>query len=65
MRAMKIGKTEVIASSKINADILGEFSAAFQSANFEFAQRSYIGAEEDFKGEQDDPRRSKYHAKVD
>ena len=65
MRAMKIDKAEVIASSKINADILGEFSAAFHSANFEFAQRSYIGAEEDFKGDENDPRRSKHHAKVD
>jgi len=58
---MKIADAEVIASSKIKADILGEFTAALQSANFEFAQKSYIGAEEEFKGEEDDPRRSKHH----
>lgn len=37
LRAMKIAEAEVLASSKINADILGEFVASLHSANFEFS----------------------------
>ena len=58
---MKVAEAEIIASSKINADLLGEFTASLHSANFEFSMRSYIGAEEDFKGEDDDPRKFKHH----
>ena len=62
---MKISKAEIIASSKINADILGDFTAALHTANFEFSQRSYIDAADDFKGDEEDPRKSKHHAKID
>lgn len=65
LRGMKISKADVIASSKINADILGEFTASLHSANFEFSQRSYIGADEDFKGDEADPRKTKHHSKID
>ena len=58
---MKVAEAEIIASSKIKADLLGEFTASLHSANFEFSKRSYIGAEEDFKGEDDDPRKFKHH----
>lgn len=62
---MKVAEAEIIASSKINADILGEFTASLHSANFEFSQKSYLGAEEDFKGEDSDPRRTKHHVAID
>lgn len=62
---MKVSQAEIIASSKINADIIGEFTASLHTANFEFSQRSYIGAEEDFKGEEDDPRKLKHHSAID
>jgi len=62
---MKVSDAEIIASSKINADIIGEFIAALNTANFEYSKRSYIGAEEDFKGDEDDPRKTKHHKKVD
>ena len=65
LRAMKVSEAEIIASSKINADILGEFTASLHTANFEFSQKSYIGAEEDFKGAEDDPRRTKHHVAID
>ena len=62
---MKVSSAEIIASSKINSDILGEFTSSLHTANFEFTQKSYIGAEEDFKGDEDDPRRTKYHSSID
>ena len=62
---MKVSSAEIIASSKINSDILGEFTSSLHTANFEFIQKSYIGAEEDFKGDEDDPRRTKYHSSID
>ena len=62
---MKVSEAEIIASSKINSDILGEFTASLHTANFEFSQRSYIGAEEDFKGEEEDPRKLKHHSAID
>ena len=65
LRAMKVSEAEVIASSKIKADLLGEFTASLHSANFEWTKKSYIGAEEDFKGEDDDPRKLKHHAAID
>lgn len=62
---MKVSDAEIIASSRINSDLLGEFTASLHSANFEYSQRSYIGAEEEFKGEKDDPRRPKHHVAID
>ena len=62
---MKVANAEIIASSKINAEILGEFAASLHSANFEYSERSYIGAEEDFKGDEDDPRKFKHHSAID
>ena len=65
LRAMKVSEAEIIASSKINADILGEFTASLHSANFEYTLKSYIGAEEDFKGDENDPRKLKHHSAID
>ena len=62
---MKISRAEIIASGKINPDILGEFTASLHSANYEFSQKSHIGAEEDFKGDDEDPRKMKHHLAVD
>ena len=62
---MKVGSAEIIASSGIKAELLGEFVASLHSANFEFSRRSYIGAEEDFKGDPDDPRKDKHHKAID
>ena len=62
---MKVSRAEVLASSKISHEILGEFTAALHSANFEFSQRSYIGSEDDFKGEAEDPRRTKKGSTVE
>ena len=62
---MKVSSAEIIASSKINSDILGDFTASLHSANFEYSERSYIGAEEDFKGDEEDPRKTKHHSAID
>ena len=62
---MKISNAEIIASSKINADILGEFTASLHRANYEFSMKSYIGAEDDWKGDDEDPRKMKHHKAVD
>ena len=60
LRGMNVGSAEVIASSKINAALLGDFQAALHAGNFEYSLRSHIGAEEEFKGEDDDERKHRH-----
>ena len=65
MQAMKIAETEIIASSKVDANMLGDFHAAFISSNFEYSERSYIDAELDFKGDENDERKQKHSKPVE
>ena len=60
---MKIAEAEIISSSKVDASYLGEFHQSFSLNNFEYSEKSYIGVEEEFKGEETDPRRKK-HSKL-
>ena len=65
LQAMKIAEAEIIASSKIDANLLGDFAAAFISSNFEYSEKSYIDAEEEFKGDETDSRRQKHSKPVE
>ena len=65
LQAMKITEAEIIASSKVDANLLGDFHAAFISSNFEYSEKSYIGAEEEFKGDENDKRKQKHSKPVD
>lgn len=63
LQKMKIDHAHILMSAKVNHELIGDFWASMNQANFEWSKKAHIGAEEDFKGDSDDPRKSK-HTKV-
>ena len=61
---MKASSVEIIVSEKINPELIAHFEASLHSNNFEFSLKSHIGAEEEFKGEADDVRKSHHGKRV-
>ena len=61
---MKASEAEILISDKINPDLVAHFESSLHTNNFEFSMKSYIGAEDDFKGDPEDLRKHHYAKRV-
>ena len=60
---MKASDVEIIVSDAIDSRLMSHFESSFRLNNFEYSEKSHIGAEDDFKGDLEDPRRT-HHSKT-
>lgn len=65
LRGKKANDVEILTSSKIDHNFLGDFIQSFEKTNFEFSLKSHIGASDDFKGEDDDYRKDKHLTRIE
>jgi hypothetical protein len=55
----------VIASGKVNSGDLKDFYHSFHLNNFSYSEKSHLGAELDFKGDDDDTRKTRHRSTID
>jgi hypothetical protein len=65
MIAKRITDCEVIATNKVNAASLSHFYQGWYLKNYAYSEKSHIGAEEDFKGDENDLRKHRNVREVD
>jgi len=65
MIAKRVIDCEVIATNKVDATSLSHFYQGWYLKNYAYSEKSHIGAEEDFTGDQNDSRKHRHVREVD